>query len=301
MEYVQFGRTGIRVSPLCLGCWNFGGVTDEAAAIRIIHRACDHGINFLDTAQRYTRGASETIVGKALEGRRDGVIVATKAAVARLPSDDLRSGASRRHLLQHVEVSLRRMRIDWIDLYQLHWPDPRTPIDETLRALDDLVRQGKVRYIGACNFAAWEMCDALWASDRLRLAPFVSLQSPYSILRRSIETDGLPFCRQHDVAVIPYSPLAGGWLSGRYRTGLTDTPDGGRMAGRREQLASPEGLRHLKRAERLARVAEKKGCTLSQFAIAWCLGNPAVEAPIIGPRTEEQLDDCMAALSRCSF
>jgi aryl-alcohol dehydrogenase-like predicted oxidoreductase len=297
MDYVQFGRTGVRVSQLCLGCWNFGMVADTPESKRIIARALDGGINFFDTAHRYTDGVSESIVGEALAEHRDEVVIATKCNVGSQTSLSFDEGSGRHHIMRHVERSLKRLNTDRIDLYQLHWPDKRIPIDETLRALDDLVRQGKVLYIGACNFEAWRMCEALWTSDRMGLAPFVSLQPPYNILRRQVELEGLPFCRKYDVAVIPYSPVSGGWLSGRYGAGEANVPEGGRMARRSQQIESPAGRRLLEIVSRLAPLADSLGCTLSQFATAWCLGNEAVTAPIIGPRTLDQVEDSLGALS----
>ena len=303
MDYVQLGRTGVRVSPLCVGCMNFGrvgadgtSVTDENASIRIIHKAIDAGLNFFDTANVYTYGVSETIVGKALEGgKREHVILATKFfnSTGLGPND---WGGSRRHIVLEVEKSLTRLRTDWIDLYQIHRPDPTTPVEETLRALDDLVHQGKVRYVGSSVYPAWQLAEAQWMSERYNLVRFMSEQPPYSIFARGIERDVLPFCAKYGIAVINWSPVARGWLTGRIRRDRPDTSPGTRMAETQEWLGSPEGQHRLDLVEKLIPLAEAKDCTLSQFALAWCLSNPAITSPIIGPRTEKQLDDALGAL-----
>jgi aryl-alcohol dehydrogenase-like predicted oxidoreductase len=218
MDYRTLGRAGMKVSPLCLGCMNFGDPTDEQDSIRIIHAALDAGINFLDTADVYNHGVSEQIVGKAIKDRREHVVLATKVH-GRMGDDPNDAGNSRAHIIQGVEDSLRRLDTDHIDLYQLHRPDTATPMDEQLDALSDLIHQGKVRYIGTSTFPAWELCEALWISDRNNYERFVSEQPPYSILRRGIETEVLPFCNKYGFAVLPWSPLAGGWLTGKYRKG----------------------------------------------------------------------------------
>ena len=297
MDYVQFGRTGIRVSPICLGTGNFGWITSEADSIRVIHMALDAGINFVDTANVYNDGVSEEIVGKALaDGRREHVVLATKANY-RVGDGPNQWGNSRRHVMQEIDTSLRRLRTDWVDLYQLHHPDPTTPIDETLRALDDLVRQGKVRYVGSSNLPAWRHCEALWQSDVLSLARFVSDQSQYNLIRRGLEREMFPLCLKHESAILAYSPLAGGWLSGKVRPGQTSVPDGTKMAAGRDMFASPQGQRRLETVEKLIAVADEKGCPLSQFALAWCMRTPPVAAAITGAHTEEQLRDCLAALA----
>jgi aryl-alcohol dehydrogenase-like predicted oxidoreductase len=293
----------VRVSPLCLGCMNFGRVgadgapvTDEAASIRIIHRAIDEGVNFLDTANVYTHGASETIVGKALkDGKRESVFLATKF-FNRMGDGPNDWGGSRRHIMQAVEASLQRLDTDWIDLYQMHRPDPFTPVDETLRALDDLVMQGKVRYVGSSVYSGWQLAEAQWVSDVRNLVRFVSEQPPYSIFARGIEREVLPFCLKYDIAVVNWSPVARGWLTGRIRRDSPDAAAGTRMAETHEWVASPEGQNRLELVEQLMPLAEAKGVTLSQFAVAWCLTNPAITSPIIGPRTEEQLVDSLGAL-----
>ena len=297
MDYRHLGRAGVKVSPLCLGCMNFGGATEEEESIRIIDAALDAGINFLDTANVYNAGVSEEIVGKALRGKRDKVVLATKVhgRMGEGPND---RGNSRYHILQQVEASLRRLQTDHIDLYQLHRPDPGTPMDEQLSALTDLVRQGKVRYIGTSTFPAEELCESLWVSERHNFERFVCEQPPYSILCRRIEKDVLPFCRTHGFGVIPWSPLAGGWLTGKYRQD-GELPDDSRGARRGWKLHSETARHRLSVVEELMDVIRNQGepgATLSQFALAWCLAQPDVTAPIIGPRTMEQLEDNLKAL-----
>jgi len=224
MEHRQLGATGVLVSPLCLGTMMFGawGNTDHEESIRIIHRALDEGINFVDTADVYARGESEEIVGKALTGRRDNIVLATKFHGA-MGDDPNQFGNSRRWIIQEVESSLRRLKTDWIDLYQVHRPEPGTDIDETLGALTDLVRAGKIRYFGSSTFPAWQIVEAQWVAERRSRERFVCEQPPYSILVRGIEADVLPVCERYRMGVIPWSPLAGGWLSGRFRKGTEAT------------------------------------------------------------------------------
>ena len=216
MDYRLLGRAGVKVSPLCLGSMNFGAAADEAQSTRVIHAALDAGINFIDTADIYSKGRSEEVIGKALAGKRDGVVLATKVW-GRMGTGPNDAGTSRLHIMQAVEASLKRLQTDHIDLYQLHRPDTETPMDEKLSALTDLVRQGKVRYIGTSNYPAWQLCESLWVSDVNRFERFVSEQPQYSILSRAVENEVLDFCRQHGFAVIPWSPLAGGRLTGKYR------------------------------------------------------------------------------------
>ena len=298
MEYRKLGRTGLKVSPLCLGAMMFGqrGNADHADSIRIIHRALDAGINVVDTANVYSSGESEEIVGKALRGRRDEVVLATKVhgEMGSGPNDQ---GNSRVHILREVEHSLRRLQTDYIDLYQIHRPDPETPIEETLRALDDLVRSGKVRYIGSSTFAAWELVESYWVSDKQHLARFDCEQPPYSIFTRGIEKDVLPVCQKYGAGVIPWSPLNRGWLAGKYRKGQ-QFDEQSRMKRDRfiDQIDSPAGQRKLDLVEELIPMAQELGVNLAQYALAWTLTNPVITAPIIGPRTMEQLEDNLGAL-----
>jgi aryl-alcohol dehydrogenase-like predicted oxidoreductase len=298
MEYRTLGNTGVRVSPLCLGAMMFGGwgESDHDDSIAIIHRALDAGINFIDTADVYSRGESEEIVGKALAGgRRDNVILATKVHGA-MGDDPNEFGNSRRWIIREVENSLRRLKTDWIDLYQIHRPEQDTDIDETLGALTDLVRAGKVRYIGSSTFPASQIVEAQWVAQRRGRERFVCEQPPYSILVRGVEADVLPTCKRYGMGVIPWSPLAGGWLSGRYRVG-SDVPDS-RRADRipaRYDLALPGNQVKLEKADALARLAEEAGMTLIEMALAFVINHPAVTAAIIGPRTMEHLESQLSA------
>jgi aryl-alcohol dehydrogenase-like predicted oxidoreductase len=294
MEHRPLGRTGVKVSPLCLGAMMFGawGNRDHDESIRIIHRALDEGVNFVDTADVYSGGESEEIVGKALaqDGRRENVVLATKFH-APMGDDPNRRGNSRRWIVQEVERSLRRLRTDWIDLYQVHRPSPDTDIDETLGALTDLIRQGKVRYVGSSTFPAEEIVEAQWTAERRGRERFVCEQPPYSILVRGIERDVLPTCRRYGMGVIPWSPLAGGWLSGKYRKD-TDTPESHRAARlpQRYDLSLEANQRKLDAADALAQLADEAGLTLVELALAFVLEHPAVSAAIVGPRTMEQLE-----------
>jgi aryl-alcohol dehydrogenase-like predicted oxidoreductase len=299
MEFRPLGRTGVSVSKLCLGTMMFGewGTKDHAESIKIIHRALDAGINFVDTADVYSQGESEVIVGEALKGRRDDVVLATKFFMP-FDEDPNHRGASRRWIMQEVENSLRRLGTDHIDLYQIHRYDPAVDLDETLGALTDLVRTGKVRYVGHSTFPGSAIVDAQWiARDRGR-ERFVTEQPPYSVLTRNIENDVLPVCQRYGMGVIPYSPLAGGWLSGRYRK---DADQSGPMSIARQRLANrfdmsmPENQRKLDAAEQLAELADQAGITLIELAIAFVLRHPAITAPIIGPRTMEHLESQLAA------
>ncbi|MCU0310621.1 MAG: aldo/keto reductase [Acidimicrobiales bacterium] len=297
MHYRRLGRTGLEVSPLCLGAMMFGawGNPDHDDSIAVVHAALDAGINFIDTADVYSAGESEEIVGRAIAGRRDEVVLATKF-YAPMGEGPNRSGASRYWIMKEVESSLRRLGTDHIDLYQVHRPDPRLDVEETLGALTDLVRQGKVRYIGSSTFPASEIVEAQWAAERRNLERFVCEQPPYSILVRGIEADVLPTCRRHGMGVIPWSPLAGGWLSGRWRKGGVDPES--RRASRvpdRYDLSVPGNQAKLDAADALADLAEEAGLSLVHLAVAWVIGNPAVTSAIIGPRTMEQLSSQLGA------
>jgi aryl-alcohol dehydrogenase-like predicted oxidoreductase len=288
MDYRNFGRTGAQVSPLCLGCMNFGGGADEADSIKIIHRALDAGINFLDTADVYSRGVSETITGKALKKKRDGVFLATKVHGKMDDNDPNMQGNSRRHIIQGCDDSLRRLGVDHIDLYQIHRPQSDIPIDETLRALDDLVRAGKVRYVGTSTYAAWQIVESLWQSEKLNLNRFVSEQPPYHILDRRVERELFPVAQTFGIGIIPWSPLAGGLLTGKYARDKKG-PKGSRYekgafrGGEKIPDAAWDAI------EGVEAIAKDKGCALDAFALAWCLSNDAVTSPIIGPRTMQQL------------
>jgi aryl-alcohol dehydrogenase-like predicted oxidoreductase len=298
MQTRVLGSTGVHVSSLCLGAMMFGGWgnTDHDESVRIIHKALDAGVNFIDTADVYSAGESEEIVGKALAGgRRDSIVLATKAHGV-MGKDVNQRGNSRRWLIQECENSLRRLGTDYIDLYQIHRPDPDTAVEETLAALTDLIRAGKVRYAGSSTFPASQIVQAQWAARQAGLARFVCEQPPYSILVRGIEAEVLPVCQQYGMGVISWGPLGGGWLSGGYRKGA------GQPQSRRAQrlpvrfdMSLPGNQAKLEAAEQLAVLAEKAGLSLIQMAIAFVLNHPAVTSAIIGPRTMEHLDSQLGA------
>ena len=298
MNYRTLGTTGTKVTPLCLGAMMFGdwGNKDHDDSIRIIHRALDAGINFIDTADVYSRGESEEIVGKALAGgKRDHVVLATKVH-GTMGDDPNEFGNSRRWIVREVENSLRRLGTDWIDLYQIHRPEADTDIDETLGALTDLVRSGKVRYIGSSTFPASQIVEAQWVAERRNRERFVCEQPPYSLLVREIENDVLPTAQRYGMGVIPWSPLAGGWLSGRYRkdSELPESHRAQRMPSRYD-MSEPGNQAKLEAADALAKVAEEAGLTLIEMALAFVIRHPAVTAAIIGPRTMEQLESQLTA------
>ena len=298
MNYRVLGSTGVKVSPLCLGAMMFGsfGNPDHDESIRIIHRALDAGINFVDTADVYSAGESEEIVGKALAGaRRDHVVLATKCH-ASMGEDPNAQGNSRRWIIQEVENSLRRLGTDWIDLYQMHRPDPSADIDETLSALSDLVHAGKIRYFGSSTFPAHQIVEAQWVADKRGRERFVCEQPPYSMLVRGVETDVLPVCQQYNMGVIPWSPLAGGWLSGKYRKGQElPTTHRSRRIPQRYDMALPGNQRKFDAADQLGGLADEVGISLIDMALAFVLQHPAVTSAIIGPRTMEQLEDQLDA------
>ena len=296
MEHRTLGRTGMYVSPLCLGAMMFGdwGNKDENESIRIIHRALDAGINFVDTADVYSAGESEEIVGKALKGRRDDVVLATKFW-GPMGEDPNRGGVSRRWIIAEVENSLRRLGTDWIDLYQMHRPVPGVDIDETLGALTDLVHQGKVRYIGSSSFSAGEIVEAQWTARERRLERFRTEQPPYSLLVRGIELDVLPTAQRHGMGILTYSPLAGGWLSGSWSADSSPTSPARQRLAARFDMSLVENQRKLDAVEQLAKVADDAGISLIELAIAFVVNHPAVTAAIIGPRTMEQLDSQLPA------
>ncbi len=297
MQMRTLGGTGIKVTPYCLGAMMFGawGNTDHADSVRIIHAALDGGINFIDTADVYSAGESEQIVGQALQGRRDQVVLATKVH-ASMGSDPNMAGNSRRWIAREVEASLRRLRTDYIDLYQVHRPDPDTDIDETLSALSDLVHAGKVRAIGSSTFPADQIVEAQWVAERRGHVPFRCEQPPYSILVRGIEAAVLPACARYGMGVIVWSPLAGGWLTGKYRVSADIDMASGRASRvpRRFDPADPANQMKLAVVEELVKVAADAGCSLNHLALAFVMAHPAVTSAIIGPRTMEQLTDLLA-------
>ena len=301
MEYRRLGKTGLKVSELCLGSMQFGWTADEANSHQILNQAFEAGINFIDTADIYSSwaknnpgGVSETIIGRWIKAEaipRDQVVIATKVRgqMGEGPNDQ---GLSRAHILNAVEDSLRRLDTDYIDLYQTHWYDETTPIDETLSALDDLVRQGKVRYIGASNYPAWRLMRALWTSDLNGLSRYDSLQPHYSLVHRAeFERELVDVCRTYGLGVVPYSPLAGGFLTGKYRADVP-LPDSQRASGTQKRYFNERGWAILAAVEE---IAQRRNNTVSQVALAWQLSTPVITAPIIGPRTLEQLADNLGA------
>ncbi|MBA3942977.1 MAG: aldo/keto reductase [Herpetosiphonaceae bacterium] len=277
----------------------FGGKTSPEDSYAIIDKAIDAGINFLDTANVYSRGRSEEVTGEALKrnGKRQHIVLATKVHGEMADNEPNASGNSRRHIIEQCDASLRRLQTDYIDLYQIHRPQPGIPIDETLRALDDLIHAGKVRYIGTSTFAAWQVLESLWVSKELNLNRFVCEQPPYNLLDRRIERELLPLAQTYGIATIPWSPLAGGLLTGKYSR-ATPAPSGTRFA---DMATNPMLQRRMNEGvfdvvEGLQPLVKAKECTMSQFALAWCIQQPGVTSPIIGPRTMEQLDDNLAAL-----
>lgn len=307
MNYRGLGRTGLKVSPLCLGAMMFGkwGNADRADSIRIIHRALDAGINFIDTANVYSDGESESIVGKAIAGRRQEVVLATKVWGSMGPSPNQR-GLSRKSIFEQCEASLTRLNVEAIDLYQIHRPDPSTPWEETLGALTDLVRQGKVRYLGCSSnhydtegqrrLSAWEIVETFWLSERHHFERFVCFQPPYSILRRTMETEVFPMSLKFGLANIVWSPLEGGWLTGKYRRGQVNPLDSPRAAGWVGDISNPRFGRRLDVVEELMKLAASRNVHLADLAVAWSLVHPAVTCSIIGPRTMTQLEGNLRAL-----
>jgi len=296
MEYRTLGRTGIQIAPLALGTDNFANPTPEVDAVEIIRRALDAGINLIDTSNSYARGESECIIGRALAdaGRRDQVILATKAhyPTGTGPND---RGNSRRHLIRACEDSLRRLRTDYIDLYQLHRPSFTIPVDETLGALTDLVRQGKIRYIGSSTAPAWKVMECVLVSEMKGLARFVSEQPPYNLLDRRIENELIPMCQSAGLAVIPWAPLAHGLLAGRYSDAHAPPADSraALRGGIYAQRITPHGIEI---GRRFAEIARTAGISTSQLAVLWVKDQPGVTAPLIGPRTVEQLDHFLPVL-----
>ncbi len=298
MAYRSLGRTGVQVSTLCLGAMNFGQPTPEDESLRIIDAALDGGINFIDTANVYNAGESERIVGRALQqnGRRDEVVLATKVHGDMGPGPNER-GNTRYHIMKACEDSLRRLQTDHIDLYQVHRPSVEIPQDETLRALDDLVRSGKVRYIGCSTHPAWMVMEALSTSERLGITRYISEQPPYNLLDRRIENELVPLAQRYGLALLPWSPLAGGVLAGRY-TDAAAAPQGSRLdrMGRDSAFGQRVTRRAIEVARGVAEVARERGLTVSQMALLWCKDQPAITSPIIGPRTMEQLQDALGVL-----
>ncbi|HXB38154.1 MAG TPA: aldo/keto reductase [Acidimicrobiales bacterium] len=298
MEYRTLGRTGIKVSPLCLGAMMFGsfGNTDHDDSIRIIHAALDAGINFVDTADIYSFGESEEIVGKALaQTKRHRVVLATKVH-GQMGRDPNAQGNSRRWIMDECDRSLRRLGVDYIDLYQIHRPSPETDIDETLGALTDLVRAGKIRYFGSSTFPAHEVVEAQWVAERRARERFVTEQPPYSILVRSIEKDVLPTCQRYGMGVLSWSPLGGGWLSGAFGTGRENTSRRATVMPDRYDMELAANRAKLDAVDRLGALAAEAGLSLIELSLGFVLAHPGVTCPIIGPRTMEHLESQLPAL-----
>jgi aryl-alcohol dehydrogenase (NADP+) len=296
MEYRSLGRSGLKVSPLCLGTMMFGGQTDAATSRRIVDRAREAGINFLDTADAYNDGRSEEVVGECIRGTRQHWIVATKLAnaIGKGPND---GGLSRRWIMHEVETSLRRLGTDWIDLYYLHKEDWTTPLDETVRAMGDLVRAGKIRYFGISNYKAWRLAEICNICDRLGIARPAASQPYYNAVNRMPEVEHLPACGFYGLGVVPYSPLARGVLTAKYRPGENKPPEGTRAARNDKRMMQTEWRpESIEIAQKLRAHAERRGMTPGQFATLWVLNNRLVTATIAGPRTEEQWEDYLGAL-----
>ena len=297
MEYARLGGSGLKVSKVCLGTNMFGaGYVEDARAVAVVHAAAEQGINFIDTADMYNDGRSEEVVGKAIRGRRGDFVVATKGFSAMGPGPNDR-GNSRQHLAAAVEASLRRLGTDYIDLYLAHFWDPETPLEETLSALDDMVRQGKVRYVGCCNFSAWQVAEALGIAWERGLAPLSVVQPEYNFARREIERDLLPLCEKHGVGVTPYQILMGGILTGAYRREEKPAADS-HMASRHAGGAfnkywTPECFALV---ERVAALAAECGVTPVQLGLAWALSKPAVSSVIVGASRPEQVAQNAAAV-----
>jgi aryl-alcohol dehydrogenase-like predicted oxidoreductase len=287
MEYRKLGPSGLQVSVVGLGTNNFGGRIDEEQSATVVHQAVEEGINFIDTANIYGRGVSEERIGKAVKDIRSQVLIATKFSGPMGDGPNAR-GNSRYHIMQQVEDSLRRLQTDYIDLYQIHFTDANTPIEETLRALDDLVRQGKARYIGCSNFAAWQVCEAIWTSRALNLTPFVSVQPEYSLLNRTIEHELVPFSHAYNIGILPYFPLASGFLTGKYRQGEA-VPEGTRLASNTRAQERTLTEKNFATLTRLENFAEERGHPIVELAFAWLLGNSSVSSVIAGATRPEQV------------
>lgn len=293
MEFRRLGNTGLRVSTIGLGCNNFSARCDFVASRQVVHKAIDLGISFFDTSDSYGLGGSEDYLGQILGPRRADVVLATKFSQ---PMGDgvLMRGTSRRYIMRAVEASLRRLRTDWIDLYQVHFPDPTTPIEETLRALDDLVHQGKVRYIGCSNFAAWQVIEALWTSRQNGLLPFVSCQNQYNVLVRDAENELLPAIRAYGLGLLPYYPLGGGFLSGKYKRDAP-MPEGARLSYVERLSKRYVTERNWTLIEKLQKFVDARSRTLLELAFAWLLAHPEVPSVIAGATKPEQIESNVKA------
>ncbi len=293
MEYRKLGNSGLKVSEVGLGGNNFGWWANEQTSIDVINHAVDAGINFIDTADMYGQGQSEEFVGKAVKSKRSQLIIATKFG-SNMGDKPNERGGSRYYIMKAVEASLRRLQTDYIDLYQIHRPDPTTPIEETLRALDDLVRAGKVRYIGCSNFAAWQLCEALWTSKVNNLHSFVTVQPQYNLLNRRIEAELVPCCQAYGLGVIPYSPLAGGFLTGKYRRG-EESPSDWRLSMPSPMRGNIFAEANWDKLTKLEAFAVERDHTVGELALAWLLAKPWISTVIAGARKIEQVSANVAA------
>lgn len=293
MEFRRLGNTGLQVSTIGVGCNNFSARCDFEASRRVVHKALDLGITFFDTSDSYGKGGSEDYLGQILGPRRADVVVATKFSLP-MGEGRLMKGASRRYIMRAVEASLQRLRTDWIDLYQLHFPDPETPIEETLRALDDLVHQGKVRYIGCSNLVAWQVVEALWTSRQNGLNTFVTSQNQYSVLVRDAEDELLPAIRAYGLGLLPYYPLAGGFLSGKYQR-EAPMPQDARLSYVERLSKRYVTERNWDRIEQLQKIARARGGTLLDLAFGWLLAHPEVPSVIAGATKPEQIEQNVKA------
>ena len=287
MEYRRLGKSGLKVSEIGLGGNNFGGRTDDQTSIHIINHAIEMGINFIDTADVYAQGQSEELLGEAVKGKRSQVVIATKFGHPE-SVDPKEQRGSCNYVMKAVEASLRRLNTDYIDLYYIHFPDPETPIEETLRALNDLVSTGKVRYIGCSNFAAWQLCEALWTSKFNNLESFITVQSKYNLLDRSIERDLVPCCQSYGIGVVPWGPLAAGFLTGKYHRGQ-EIPAGVRLANPHPVDADIINDANFDKLAKLDTFAKRRGHTVTELAIAWLLSRPWLGSVIAGATNIEQL------------
>ena len=294
MEYRRLGSSGLKVSKIGLGGNNFGNRADEQTSITVINHALDLGINFIDTAESYSKGRSEELVGKALKGKRWQAIIATKFGYPTSVGAN-EQGGSRNYIMKAVDASLKRLDTDYIDLYYMHYPDSETPIEETLRALDDLVRTGKVRYIGCSNFGAWQLCDALWTSKLNNLESFITVQSKYNLLERSIEQDLVPCCENYGIGVIPWGPLASGFLTGKYRRGQ-ETPAGARLVNPPSIYRDILTDVNFDKLAKLETYAREHSHSIGELAIAWLLAHPWLSSVIAGAMNTEQVSANVAAV-----
>ena len=292
MKYRQLGKSGLQVSAVGLGANNFGGRVDAKRTNSVVHAALDSGVNFIDTSNSYGGGLSEKYIGDALKGRREQAVIATKVS-SRVADGPNNSGNSRKHIFDQVDISLRKLRTDYLDLYQIHWWDPDTPLDETLRALDDLVRIGKVRYAGCSNFTAWQVCESAWIAKSLGINSFVSMQPRYSMLYRQPEDEMLPLCERYGIGVLPYYPLENGFLTGKYRRNAP-APEGTRLAANDRGVFTDRNFDIL---EKLEDFCAEHGHTILELAFAWLLASPSVSSVIAGATRPEQVESNAASAS----